>query len=26
LLSSLSGLFHQLEGLYPQVLRDHELL
>lgn len=26
LLSSLSGLFHQLESLYPQVLRDHELL
>jgi hypothetical protein len=26
LLSSLSGLFRHLEGLYPQVLRDHELL
>jgi hypothetical protein len=24
--SSLSGLFRQLESLYPQVLRDHELL
>jgi hypothetical protein len=26
LLSSLSGLFQQLESLYPQVLRDHQLL
>jgi hypothetical protein len=24
--SSLSSLFRQLESLYPQVLRDHELL
>jgi hypothetical protein len=26
LLSSLSGLFHHLETLYPQALRDHELV